>query len=96
MGSDALMLVSQDCWEDSAAESVHLSLGAAARCAEHRQSFENARLSHSSWEGTSPYLQQSEELLLLALFYITKEGFSCGEELYLSPDNYNHHNTIYN
>lgn len=48
VGNDAVMSVSQDCWEDSAAKSVHLSLGAAARCAEHRQSFENARLSHSS------------------------------------------------
>jgi hypothetical protein len=48
VGNDAVMLVSQDCWEDSAATSVHLSLGAATRCAEHRQSFENAQLSHSS------------------------------------------------
>jgi len=45
---NAVMLVSQDCWEDSVAKFVHLSLGAAARCAEHRQSFENALLSHSS------------------------------------------------
>jgi hypothetical protein len=48
VGNDAVMLVSQGCWEDNAAKSAHLSLGAAARCAEHRQSFENARLSHSS------------------------------------------------
>lgn len=48
VGNDAVMLVSQDCWEDSVAKSVRLLLGAAARCAEHRQSFENAPLSHSS------------------------------------------------
>lgn len=48
VGNDVVMLVSQDCWEDSAAKSAHLSLGAAVRCAERRQSFENAQLSHSS------------------------------------------------
>ena len=57
-GNDAVMLVSQGCWEDSAAEFVHLSLRAATRCAEHHRSFENARLSRSSSEGTSPYLQE--------------------------------------
>jgi hypothetical protein len=39
--------VSQGYWADSAAMSVHLSLGAAEHCAEHRQSLENAPLSHS-------------------------------------------------